>query len=90
MRRPEPIGRPPGATSQFAAGANEQMVANLKKGHIDIYFVGDSITRRSVAPTDYPRFLDNWNKNFFGWNAADYGWGGDTIQNILLAYRMVS
>src|SRR5204863_3714819 len=25
----------------------------------------------------------NWNENFFGWNAANFGWGGDTIQNIL-------
>jgi lysophospholipase L1-like esterase len=58
------------------------MLANLKKGQIDIYFVGDSITRRWRA-TDYPRFLENWNKNFFGWNAVNYGWGGDTIQNIL-------
>jgi lysophospholipase L1-like esterase len=62
--------------------AHEQMVANLKKGRIDVYFVGDSITRRWRA-TDYPRFLANWNENFFGWNAANFGWGGDTILNIL-------
>jgi lysophospholipase L1-like esterase len=58
------------------------MVENLKKGRIDVYFVGDSITRRWRA-TDYPRFLKNWNENFFGWNAANYGWGGDAIQNVL-------
>ncbi len=62
--------------------AHEQMVANLKNGRIDVYFVGDSITRRWRA-TDYPQFLANWNENFFGWNAANYGWGADTIQNIL-------
>ena len=28
----------------------------------------------------------NWNENFFGWNAADFGWGGDTTQNVL--YRL--
>jgi len=27
--------------------------------------------------------LANWNENFFGWNAANFGWGGDTTQNIL-------
>jgi len=27
--------------------------------------------------------LANWRRNFFGWNAANFGWGGDTIQNIL-------
>jgi hypothetical protein len=62
--------------------AHKQMVENLKKGRIDISFVGDSITRRWRA-TDYPQFLENLNKNFFGWNAANYGWGGDTIQNVL-------
>ena len=62
--------------------AHQQMVENLKKGRIDVYFAGDSITRRWRA-TDYPQFLANWNENFFGWNAANFGWGGDTIQNIL-------
>jgi lysophospholipase L1-like esterase len=62
--------------------AHQQMLANLKKGRIDVYFAGDSITRRWRA-TDYPQFLANWNGNFFGWNAANFGWGGDRIQNIL-------
>jgi lysophospholipase L1-like esterase len=62
--------------------AHEQMLANLKKGQIDVYFSGDSITRRWRA-TDYPQFLSNWNENFLGWNAANYGWGADKIQNIL-------
>ena len=62
--------------------AHEQMLANLKKGRIDVYFEGDSITRRWRA-TDYPQFLANWNENFHGWNAANYGWGADNIQNIL-------
>ncbi len=62
--------------------AHEQRLESLTKGHIDVYFVGDSITRRWRA-TDYPQFLANWNENFFGWNAANFGWGADTIQNIL-------
>ena len=49
--------------------AHEQMLANLRKGRIDVYFAGDSITRRWRA-TDYPQFLANWNENFFGWNAG--------------------
>lgn len=65
-----------------SALAHEQMLANAKKGRIDVYFAGDSITRRSRT-TDYPALLANWNHNFFGWNAADFGWGGDTVQNIL-------
>ena len=27
--------------------------------------------------------LENWKKNFFGWNAADFGWGADRVENIL-------
>jgi lysophospholipase L1-like esterase len=62
--------------------AHEQLLQKAKKGGIDIYFEGDSITRRWGA-TDYPELLANWNKNFFGWNAADFGWGADRTQNIL-------
>ncbi|HEY9154943.1 MAG TPA: hypothetical protein VIM69_07430, partial [Opitutaceae bacterium] len=54
---------------------HEQLVEKTKQGHIDIYFEGDSITRRWGA-TDYPDFLANWRKNFYGWNAGDFGWGG--------------
>jgi lysophospholipase L1-like esterase len=74
----EPVPR----TDANSKLAHEQMLANLKKGRIDVYFEGDSITRRWRA-TDYPQFLANWNENFFGWNAANFGWGADTIQNIL-------
>ena len=57
---------------------------NRTEGRIDIYFEGDSITRRWGTSDDlYKNFLANWNQNFFGWNAADFGWGGDTTQNIL-------
>jgi lysophospholipase L1-like esterase len=62
--------------------AHAQLLEKAKKGRIDIYFEGDSITRRWGA-TDYPLLLANWNRNFFGWNAADFGWGADRIQNIL-------
>jgi lysophospholipase L1-like esterase len=62
--------------------SHEQRLESLSKGRIDVYFVGDSITRRWRA-TDYPHFLANWNENFFGWNAANFGWGADSIQNIL-------
>ncbi len=62
--------------------AHQQLLEKARKGGIDIYFEGDSITRRWGA-TDYPSFLANWNTNFFGWNAADFGWGADAIENIL-------
>jgi lysophospholipase L1-like esterase len=62
--------------------AHRQLLEKATKGRIDVYFAGDSITRRWGA-TDYPEFLANWNWNFHGWNAANFGWGGDTIANIL-------
>jgi lysophospholipase L1-like esterase len=78
--------RPVPRTDANSKLAHRQMLDSLKKGRIDVYFVGDSITRRWRA-TDYPHFLENWNKNFFGWNAANFGWGGDTVQNILWRMR---
>jgi len=62
--------------------AHEQLLEKAKQGRIDVYFEGDSITRRWGA-TDYPQLLDNWKTNFFGWNAADFGWGADRVENIL-------
>src|SRR5262245_13288599 len=69
-------------TDHNSVAAHAQLLEKAKKGRIDIYFEGDSITRRWGA-TDYPELLANWRENFFGWNAANFGWGADTIQNIL-------
>ena len=62
--------------------AHSQLIEKARQGGIDIYFEGDSITRRWGA-TDYPQLLAHWNQNFFGWNAANFGWGADRTQNIL-------
>src|SRR4029453_8878988 len=63
---------------------HEQLVAKAKQGGIDLYFVGDSITRRwGTSDPQYKEFLANWRRNFFGWNAGNFGWGGDRVQNIL-------
>ena len=77
-----PADQPVARTDQNSLTAHAQLLEKAKQGRIDIYFEGDSITRRWGA-TDYPELLANWNRNFFGWNAADFGWGADTIQNIL-------
>src|SRR6187551_2466497 len=79
---PVPADQPQSRTDQNSLTAHSQLLEKAKKGGIDIYFEGDSITRRWGA-TDYPALLANWKQNFFGWNAADFGWGADTIQNIL-------
>lgn len=69
------------ANSQLA---HEQLLEKARKGGIDIYFEGDSVTRRwGTSDAQYQGNLANWNANFFGWNAADFGWGADGIENIL-------
>ena len=73
---------PAARTDSNSMLAHRQLLAKRTQGRIDVYFVGNSITRRWGA-TDYPELLANWKANFFGWNAADFGWGGDKIQNML-------
>jgi cephalosporin-C deacetylase len=79
---PAPIDQPAPRTDQNSKIAHEQLLEKAKKGGVDVYFEGDSITRRWGA-LDYPQLLANWKENFFGWNAGDFGWGADSIQNIL-------
>lgn len=64
--------------------AHEQLVAKAKTGGIDLYFLGDSITRRwGCTDPQWAELLAHWNENFFGWNAANFGWGADGIQHML-------
>jgi lysophospholipase L1-like esterase len=77
-----PADAPVPRTDPNSMIAHVQLLDKTRQGRIDIYFEGDSITRRWGA-TDYPHLLENWRQNFFGWNAANFGWGGDTTQNIL-------
>lgn len=81
---PPPLGAdvPVPRTDANSLVAHAQLLEKAKQGRIDVYFVGDSITRRWGA-TDYPHLLANWKQNFFGWNAANFGWGADRIQHIL-------
>ena len=77
-----PADQPVARTDENSHIAHQQLLEKARRGGIDVYFEGDSITR-SWGATDYPELLANWNRNFFGWNAADFGWGADTTQNIL-------
>jgi (4-O-methyl)-D-glucuronate---lignin esterase len=80
----DPPLRPVPRSDRNSQIAHEQLVEKARRGGIDIYFEGDSITRRwGTSDAQYREFLDNWRRNFFGWNAADFGWGADTVQNIL-------
>jgi len=77
-----PADRPAARTDESSAIAHRQLLEKRTQGRIDVYFEGDSIVRRWGA-LDYPELLANWRSNFFGWNAADFGWGADRIENIL-------
>jgi lysophospholipase L1-like esterase len=64
--------------------AHTQLLDKARRGGIDVYFAGDSITRRwGTSDAAYRDFFGHWTRSFFGWNAANFGWGGDTVQNIL-------
>jgi lysophospholipase L1-like esterase len=67
-----------------SAQAHQELLAKRGKGQIDLYFLGDSITRRwGAADPRYRALLAHWQKSFHGRNAANFGWGGDTTRNIL-------
>ncbi len=77
-----PPDRPAPRTNQNSLTAHTELVEKTRKGRIDVYFAGDSIARRWGA-LDYPEFLEHWRANFFGWNAANFAWGGDGTEHIL-------
>ncbi len=83
--KPLPAGNEPSPrTDANSLRAHEQLLTKAHAGHIGVYFLGDSITRRwGTSDAQYQPLLANWKQNFTGWNAADFGWGGDTTQNIL-------
>lgn len=79
---PVPADQPRVRADRNSHLAHQQLLAKAKAGGVDVYFVGDSITRRWGA-LDYPDFLAHWNKTFHGWNAGDFGWGADRTEHIL-------
>jgi cephalosporin-C deacetylase-like acetyl esterase/lysophospholipase L1-like esterase len=80
----EPADQPLPRTDANSMKAHEDLLAKRTAGQIDVYFMGDSITRRwGTSDAQYADLLANWQKNFTGWNAANFGWGGDKTQNML-------
>ncbi|HKX28045.1 MAG TPA: GDSL-type esterase/lipase family protein, partial [Blastocatellia bacterium] len=58
-----------------------ELIEKARRGGIDLYFEGDSITRRWEATHQA-----NWDLNFKGWKTGNFGAGGDRTQNVL--YRL--
>jgi lysophospholipase L1-like esterase len=84
VSKPEAADKPSPRADRNSMLAHSELVEKAKQGRIDVYFEGDSITRRwGTSDEQYKHFLRNWQENFFGWNAANFGWGGDRTQNIL-------
>src|SRR5438477_10277336 len=78
-----PAIRPVERTDPNSRMAHQQLVEKAKQGGIDVYFVGDSITRRwGATDPQYAELRMNWTTNFFGWNAANFGWGADKLESI--------
>lgn len=75
---------PSSRSDQNSTIAHFQLLQKAARGGIDVYFEGDSITRRwGTSDAAWKPMLDNWKANFYGWNAADFGWGADNTENIL-------
>src|SRR6266404_456083 len=84
VSKPEAADEPSPRADRNSLLAHSELVEKAKQGRIDVYFAGDSITRRwGTSDEQFKYFLENWQENFFGWNAANFGWGGDKTQNIL-------
>jgi lysophospholipase L1-like esterase len=84
MLNPPSAAVPTPRTDQNSLAAHQQLVEKARAGGIDLYFLGDSITRRwGCSDPQWAELLQNWKQNFHGWNAGNFGWGGDRIQNIL-------
>lgn len=77
-----PAAIPAERTDKNSQIAHQQLLEKAKSGQVDVYFIGDSITRRWGA-TDYPDLLANWRENFHGWNAGDFAWGADSTQHMI-------
>ena len=77
-----PADRATPRTDSNSMRAHRQLLEKRTRGKIDVWFMGNSITRRWGA-TDYPQFLAHWRASFHGWNAANFGWGADRIEHML-------
>ena len=62
---------------------HRELLEKAKRGRVDLYFEGDSITRRWEAT-----HRESWDRNFGGWRAGNFGAGGDRTQNVL--YRVLN
>jgi hypothetical protein len=72
-----PADQPVERTDPNSQLAHEQLMAKARAGGIDVYFLGDSITRRwGASDAQYADMLANWRENFFGWKEVNFWFVG--------------
>jgi lysophospholipase L1-like esterase len=76
--QPSPRADKAGAPDPEWIARHDAYVAQAKQGGVDLYFVGDSITDRWHTAGNAV-----WTREFAGWNAGNFGIGGDGCQHVL-------
>src|SRR5260370_42287483 len=76
-----PADQPVFRTDPNSLVPHSQLLAKAKQCGIEVYFDGDSVTRRRGA-TDYPELLANWKRDLYGWDGCDFVWGASTAMKI--------
>jgi lysophospholipase L1-like esterase len=62
---------------------HDALVDLAKKGGIDLYFEGDSITDFWTSKTRKGNGLSVWDKEFTGWNPGNFGISADRTEHVL-------
>jgi lysophospholipase L1-like esterase len=62
---------------------HQKLVDQAKKGGVDLYFEGDSITDFWTSDNARHGGKALWEKEFAGWNAGDFGISGDRTEHVL-------
>src|SRR5271170_7443450 len=62
---------------------HEALVAQAKKGGVDLYFEGGSITDYWTSTNPKHNGKAIWDKEFSGWNPGDFGISGDRTEHVL-------
>ncbi len=65
VSKSEPADKPAPRADSNSMLAHAALLEKAKQGRIDVYFEGDSITRRwGTSDEQYKHFLANWRENF--------------------------
>jgi lysophospholipase L1-like esterase len=64
---------------------HEEKLARVRQGHVDLVFLGDSITQdwEERGPPEWRDFLPSWQRFYGDRNAVNLGFKGDTTASLL-------